>query len=237
MKHSHSYWFFVRIPVWFVFLSLAAVLLIRWIPVRYTPLMLKRELQFRKMDNYHTQQAWVSLECISSDLVKAVIAGEDARFYEHQGFDWAEIQAMWKTHQQDETHLRGCSTISQQTAKNVFSFGSPTWIRKAIEAWLTVLIETIWGKDRILEVYLNVVELGPGIFGVGTASRSYFQTSPDKLTPDEAATLAACLSSPLINQPGKLTARAKARKRIVLERMPQVPYTPVCYRHAVNNIN
>lgn len=219
MKRSASYWFFVRIPVWFVILSLAAVVLLRWVPVRYTPLMLKRAFQFRDVENFHTEQEWVSLEYISPELIKAVLAGEDSRFYEHHGFDWTEILAMWEAYRHEGARLRGCSTISQQTAKNVFTFGSRTWARKALEAWWTVLIEHIWGKDRILEVYLNVVELGSGIYGVGAASVAYFHQPVGKLSTSDSAALAACLSSPLVDQPGNLSARAKNKKRIIIEKI------------------
>lgn len=237
MKRSASYWFFVRIPVWFVILSLAAVVLLRWVPVRYTPLMLKRAFQFRDVENFHTEQEWVSLEYISPELIKAVLAGEDSRFYEHHGFDWTEILAMWEAYQHEGARLRGCSTISQQTAKNVFTFGSHTWARKAFEAWWTVLIETVWGKERILEVYLNVVELGPGTYGVGAASKAYFHKTAGKLTASDAATLAACLSSPLVDQPGNLSARAKNKKRIIIERMPQVSLPAGSRRQAVWKYN
>ncbi len=237
MKRSASYWIFVRIPVWFVILSLATVLLLRWVPVRCTPLMLKRAFQFRNVEHYHTEQEWVSLEYISPELIKAVLAGEDSRFYEHHGFDWTEILAMWEGYRHEGARLRGCSTISQQTAKNVFTFGSHTWVRKAFEAWWTVLIEFIWGKDRILEVYLNVVELGPAIYGVGAAAKAYYHVPPSKVAQVDAATLAACLTSPLVNQPGNLSARAKSKKRIIIERMPQVSLPAGSRRQAVWKYN
>ena len=219
MLRKLTYWFFVRIPVWFVFFSLTTVLLLKWVPVRYTPLMLKRAFQFREVENYHTEQEWVSLEYISPALIKAVVVAEDSRFYEHRGFDWTEIRAMWKAHRQDRCRLRGCSTISQQTAKNNFTFGTHTWARKAFEAWWTVLVENIWGKERILEVYINVAEFGRGIYGIGAAAKAYYQCAPGDLDINEAATLAACLPAPLEDQPGNLTVRASIRKRGILERM------------------
>ena len=208
----------MRIPVWFVITSLVLVTLLKWVPVRYTPLMLKRAFQFREMENYHTEQEWVSLEYISPELIEAVIAGEDCRFYEHHGFDWIEVSTVLRAHDSKSEKLRGCSTISQQTAKNVFTFGSRTWIRKAMESWWTILIEWIWGKQRILEVYLNLVELGHGIYGVESASRIYYSSSSSDVEGLNAATIAACLPSPLIDQPGNLSTVARVRKRAIVER-------------------
>ena len=197
MKRGWKYWLFVRIPVWFILASLAVVTLLRWVPVRYTPVMLKRAFQFREDASYRTEQEWVSLEDISPELIKAVILSEDQKYYFHHGFDWAEINAMWKSHRKEGTRIRGCSTISQQTAKNVFTFGSPTVVRKALEAWWTVLIEVIWGKNRILEVYLNVAETGRGLFGMETAAREYYGVRASELDAKQAVSLAVCFPEPL----------------------------------------
>ena len=156
MKKRLAYRLFVRIPFWTVVISILLVTAFRWVPVRYTPLMLKRSLQFRKAEDFHTRQHWVSLKRISPDLIQAVIASEDNRFCEHDGFDWVEVRRMLDEHKEKGTRVRGCSTISQQTAKNVFTFGTRTWARKVSETYWTVLIEKIWGKRRIMEVYLNV---------------------------------------------------------------------------------
>lgn len=197
MRRGWKYWLFVRIPVWFILASLAAVTLLIWVPVRYTPVMLKRAFQFRNDTSYRTGQEWVSLEDFSPELINAVILSEDQKFYSHHGFDLAEISAMWKSHRKDGTRIRGCSTISQQTAKNVFTFGSPTVIRKAFEAWWTVLIEVIWGKNRILEVYLNVAESGRGLFGMETAANEYYGVRASELDAKQAVSLAVCLPEPL----------------------------------------
>jgi monofunctional biosynthetic peptidoglycan transglycosylase len=218
MKKGWKYWLFVRIPVWFILASLAVVTLLRWVPVRYTPVMLKRVFQFREDASYRTEQEWVSLEDISPELIKAVILSEDQNFYFHHGFDWAEINAMWKSHRKEGTRIRGCSTISQQTAKNVFTFGSPTVVRKAMEAWWTVLIEVIWGKNRILEVYLNVAETGRGLFGMETAAREYYGVNASELTNKESISLAVCLPEPLELTPFTLTGHAiSKRNRIIAE--------------------
>jgi monofunctional biosynthetic peptidoglycan transglycosylase len=219
MKRRIIRWLFLRLPIWIVLSSLIAVTLLKWVPVRLTPLMLKRAFQFREVENYHSEQEWVSLEYVSPELKAAVIAGEDSRFYEHNGFDWREIALVLCTRDKDEITPRGCSTISQQTAKNLFTLGTRTWARKALEAWWTVWIETIWGKDRILEVYLNVVEFGPGVYGVGAASREYFNLAPGVVGRDDAATLAACLPAPLVNRPGGLSPQARIRRKAIVERM------------------
>ena len=221
MKRGIAYWVFVRIPLWFVAISLIGVALLDWVPVRYTPLMLKRAFEFREMDNYHTEQEWVSLEEISPELMAAIIISEDSRFYRHQGFDWEEIAEVLQSYRSDDAPLRGCSTITQQTAKNLFTFGTHTWTRKAVEAWWTVLMETVWSKERILEVYLNVAEFGPGIFGAKAAANVYFQKDPLDLTRAEAVTLAACLPSPLSDQPGHLSAKATNRKKSISKRLAE----------------
>lgn len=219
MKRGIAYWVFVRIPLWFVAISLIAVTLLNWVPVRHTPLMLKRAFQFSTMDDYHAEQEWASLEEISPELIAAVIISEDSRFYQHHGFDWDEIVAVLYSYRAGDEPLRGCSTITQQTAKNLFTFSSRTWTRKVVEAWWTVLMEAIWRKERILEVYLNIAEFGPGIYGAKAASHVYFRKETADLTRAEAATLAACLPSPLTDQPAHLSARAINRKKAILKRM------------------
>lgn len=212
-----SYWLFVRIPFWVLVLSLALVTLLKWVPVRYTPLMLKRAFQFRNEENYHSEQKWVSLEDIAPELIQAVIAAEDQKFYSHHGFDWEELRAMWQSHQQEGTSLRGCSTISQQTAKNVFTFASPTWCRKAVEAYWTCLIEWIWGKNRILEVYLNVAETGKGLFGVEAASINYYELQAANISTSQAVALAVCLPHPLLSNPILPSAYDRSRRTRMMD--------------------
>lgn len=125
-------WLLVRIPLGFVLASIALVTLLRWVPVRYTPVMLKRAFQFRAEAPYRTEQEWVSLEEISPELINAVVLTEDQKFWQHKGFDWEQLGAMWKAHRQEGARIRGCSTLSQQTAKNVFTFGSRTLLRKGL---------------------------------------------------------------------------------------------------------
>lgn len=217
MKKGWKYWLFVRIPIWFILASIAIVTLLRWVPVRYTPVMLKRAFQFRSEENYHSCQECVSLENISPELIKAVILAEDQKFYSHQGFDWDELQAMWQSHQQEGSPLRGCSTISQQTAKNVFTFGTDTWLRKGLETWWTFLIEHIWGKNRILEVYLNVAEMGKGIFGAELAAKEYYEVPAAELDARQAIALAVCLPHPLKSDPIVPLPADRARRINLIE--------------------
>ena len=221
-KRKLSYWLFVRLPIWFIAGSLLLVTLFKWVPVRYTPVMLKRAVQLGTLD---IRQEWVPLEKISPEIIKAVIAGEDNRFSSHHGFDWKEIGLMWKEHFDKGRKLRGCSTLSQQTAKNVFTFGSPTFVRKGLECWWTLLIEWIWGKRRIMEVYLNVAELGQGLFGVEAACRKYWDIPSQAADRDRAASLAIALPSPLRYAPDlPRTAYLQRRKAQILRIITQLSY-------------
>ena len=215
----------VRIPLVLLVLSVALVTLLKWVPVRYTPVMLKRTLQFRSDKNYRTEQEWVTLDAISADLVKAVITAEDNRFYMHHGFDFPEMKAMWQSHRTTGSRLRGCSTISQQTAKNVFTFGTRSYARKIMENYWTALIELIWGKERIMEVYLNVVEWGYGIYGSEMASREYFGSAARTLRTEQAAAMAVCLPKPLLERPDHLTPGQKRRCSRIIGQLPLVKHS------------
>lgn len=214
----------VRMPVWFVLTSILLVTLLKWVPVCYTPLMLKRSIQFRSEEDYQSARIWVPLEDYSPELVKAVLAAEDSRFFEHGGFDWDEVAIMWREHKENGNRLRGCSTISQQTAKNVFTFSTKTAIRKVLETYWTVLIEKIWGKRRILEVYLNVVEMGRGIYGMETAARHYYHSGVKDLDCSQAAALAVCLPSPLSSNPVQPDAALRRRYAQVKVRASRIQY-------------
>ena len=170
----------------------ASVLIYKVIPPPITILMIQRQIEGHGMD-----YRWRSLGQMSPDLPEAAVASEDARFCSHHGFDFKAIQAAMK---QDKTHpdrIRGGSTISQQTAKNAFLWPGRDYVRKGVEAWYTVLIEAIWGKRRIMEVYLNVVEFGPGIYGAEAASEHFFHKHASELSAAEAARLIAVLPKPL----------------------------------------
>jgi monofunctional biosynthetic peptidoglycan transglycosylase len=200
--------------------SVMLVAVFRWLPVPVTPLMMFR-IEENLFDGrpvairYH----WVPRSEISDKMENAVIASEDWKFYEHNGFDWPAIEKALK-HNARGGHIRGASTISQQTAKNVFLWPSRSWIRKGLEAYFTVLIETMWPKDRIMETYLNVVELGDGIYGVGAASDVYFHKKPAKLTSSEAALLAAVLPNPRRFQVAHPSPYIRFRQTMIRRRMP-----------------
>lgn len=177
--------------------TLLIVLLFRFVPVPFTPLMLLRQIEAHQQGRHlEIQHEWVPIEEISPELIAAVIDKEDALFYEHSGFDWAAIRCAYLRNQRAGRIIRGGSTISQQTAKNIFCTPSRTYIRKAFEAYFTILIEFIWGKDRIMEVYLNSIEMGDGIFGAEAAANYHFHTSAAGLNRYDANYLAARLPDP-----------------------------------------
>ncbi|MGD9613905.1 MAG: monofunctional biosynthetic peptidoglycan transglycosylase [Alphaproteobacteria bacterium] len=198
--------------------SVAAVVLYRVLPPPATPLMLLRAVQ-----GYGMTKTWRPLEEISPHLVRAVIAGEDARFCRHYGFDWDAIEAAWERYQRGRGRLLGASTISMQTAKNLFLWPGRDWLRKGLEVWFTALIELSWSKRRIVEIYLNIVELGPGIYGAEAAARHHFDKPAAALNAREAARLTAVLPDPLdrsVRNPGPAARRHAA---FVLREMPLVP--------------
>lgn len=177
--------------------TIALVVLFKFVPVPFTPLMLLRQVEAR-LEGRHLkiQHEWVPIEEISPELIAAVIDKEDARFYEHSGFDWDAIQCAHRYNQRMGKSIRGGSTISQQTAKNIFCTTSRTYVRKAFEAYFTILIEFIWGKNRIMEVYLNSIEMGDGIFGAEAAANYHFHTSAAALDRYDAYYIASSLSNP-----------------------------------------
>ena len=192
----------LKIPLSLVALSLLWVLLLKWVPVKVTPLMITRAIESRKDDSFFTHKKWTPLEDISPEMVKAVIASEDNLFDTHKGFDWKEIRIAAEEYKSGKRR-RGASTISQQTARNVFLFPSNTVVRKGLEAYFTVLIEWMWGKQRIMEVYLNVAEMGPGIYGAQAAAHQMFGKQASDLTKREACLITACLPAPLTRNPAK----------------------------------
>ena len=161
-----------RIAITFILFSFTWVLLYMYVPVKWTPLMLKRSIQNIEQKDYRNSRTWVDIEDISPVMVRAVLASEDGRFMEHWGFDLKELAKMNKEHKTKGKKVRGCSTISQQVAKNCFTFCGHSWWRKGFEAYYTVLIELFWSKERIMEVNLNVAETGNGIFGVEAAAQN-----------------------------------------------------------------
>ena len=182
--------------LWFFGLSILLVIIFKWVPIPFTPLMVTRIIEF-KLDGNDAiySHKWVPLEQISPNLQKAVIASEDGNFLIHNGFDFNAMQKAFNNNSKGRK-LKGGSTISQQTAKNVFLWQGRSYVRKGLEAYFTVLIELIWGKERIMEVYLNSIEMGNGVYGAQEAARTWYRKKAIDLTPNEAAGIAAILPNP-----------------------------------------
>ena len=214
----------IKIPLIFIALSILWVLILKWVPVWVTPLMISRSIEYRNDDSFHTHKKWRSYDNISPELAKAVIASEDNLFAEHNGFDWKEMRKAIDEHKNKGKRLRGASTISQQTAKNVFLFPSRSFVRKGFEAYFTVLIELFWSKERILEVYLTVAEMGKGIYGAEAAAQEIFDKSAAGLTRREASLIAACLPNPVQRQAGKPSAYVSRRAGQIRALIPKIAY-------------
>lgn len=204
----------------FAVLSGALVLTFRWIDPPASAYMLETRIEaFAEGDRtYRTDYEWVSLEKISSHAAIAVVASEDQQFPFHWGFDLNSIRQSVRASEQGK-RLRGASTISQQVAKNLFLWNGRSYFRKALEAWMTVLIEAMWPKERILEIYLNIAQFGRGIFGVEAASRRFFHKPADRLSSSEAAVLAAVLPNPIRMHADRPSAYVQMRRAQILGQM------------------
>ena len=207
--------------LWFFGLSIISVVIFKWVPIPFTPLMVSRILEFKLegKDAIYSHD-WVSLEKISPNLQKAVIASEDGNFLKHNGFDFEAMQKAFKNNSKGK-RLKGGSTISQQTAKNVFLWQGRSYIRKGLEAYFTVLIELIWGKERIMEVYLNSIEMGNGVYGAEEAARTWYRTTALNLTKGQAAGIAAILPNPRKYKAINSSSYIERRKAKILRVMRQ----------------
>ena len=186
-----------KLAIWFTCLSFLTVIVLRWVPIPVTPLMLIRNVQqMANGEKMILKHDWVSIDKISPHMQLAAVCSEDQNFFKHHGFDFGAMKKAMKEAERKNGKLRGASTISQQTAKNVFLWPGRSWVRKGLEVWFTGLIELIWGKKRILEVYLNSIEMGNGIYGAEAAAQSYFGTTASKLSKYQAASVIAILPSP-----------------------------------------
>jgi len=204
----------------------ALLLIYRFLPVPITPLMV-----IRLVEGEGLRRQWVALAEVAPVLPQAVVAAEDNRFCEHAGFDWQELGGQIDALLAGE-RARGASTITMQTAKNLFLWPGRDLVRKALEAWLTPQIELLWPKRRIVEVYLNVAEFGPGIYGAEAAARAYFDKSASGLSAREAALLAAVLPSPRNWSPARPTAYLERRARTIRTRIDQLGPMLDCVRPA-----
>lgn len=193
------------------------VALYRYIPVPVTPLMLTRNIDEETPINY----TWTPIEKISPNLVQAVVASEDNLFMEHDGFDFKQIEIARREAEAGK-RLRGASTITQQTAKNLFLWQGRSWLRKGLEAYFTVLMEKLWSKKRIMEAYLNCIEMGDGIYGAAAVAKINFKTTPDKLTKEQCALIAATLPNPRKFNSAKPSKYMKQRQNAILKNMKNI---------------
>lgn len=185
-----------KLILWFNIVSVFFVLLYKFVPVPFTPLMIIRAFEQKANGKEMTcSHDWVSIENISPNLQKAVIASEDGLFLEHNGFDFKSMQKAYEGNQKGKK-IKGGSTISQQTAKNVFLWQGRSYLRKGLEAYYTLLIELLWSKERIMEVYLNSIEMGDGVYGAQAASKYWYHKEAKNLSRVEAAGIAVILPNP-----------------------------------------
>jgi monofunctional glycosyltransferase len=207
--------------------SLLAVFALRWIPPLTSGVMIERRVEgLFAGTSYKIDYRWVPWSRIAKNAGLAVIASEDQNFLTHHGFDVESIQKAIDAHDQG-ARLRGASTISQQVAKNVFLWSGRSFVRKGLEAYFTALIELTWSKRRILEVYLNIVELGDGVFGVEAASQRFFRKPAARLAPSESALLAAVLPNPIRLRANRPSAYVEERRAWILQQMDQLGGTAI----------
>jgi len=203
---------------WLFVCSVVVVVVFKWVPVPITPLMVIRNIEQTDANKKGWQHNWVPIEEISTNLQLAVICSEDQNFLKHHGFDIKAIEKAYENNKKGKT-LKGASTISQQTAKNVFLWPGRSWTRKAFETYFTFLIELIWSKERIIEVYLNSIEMGPGIYGAEAASQYWFKKSASNLSTYEAAAIASILPNPLRYKANPATTYIEGRKSWIVKQM------------------
>ena len=190
-------WLFLWLPLWFVLLTSLQVLALRWLPPLTSAFMVSRQVDawLERDWSFRIHYAWRGHSQISRNLPIALVAAEDQKFPEHHGFDFQAIDKAI-AHNRRGRKVRGASTISQQVAKNLFLWQGRSYVRKGLEAWYTVLIETCWSKQRILDVYANIAEFGDGVYGAEAAAQKFFGKPASRLTPSESARMAAVLPSP-----------------------------------------
>lgn len=214
--------FIRKLIFWFLIISVGSVIFYRFVPVYFTPLMGIRVVQsVAKGEKPKLRHKWVAYDDISDNLKRAVIASEDQRFFLHNGFDKVEIQKAIKENK-TRKRPRGASTISQQTAKNVFLWPRSSWLRKGLEVYYTVLIELLWSKERILHVYLNVMETGDGLYGAEAVAKHHFDTTAKKLSASQSALIAATLPNPLRFSSKKPSSYIKRRQSSIIRQMNTV---------------
>jgi monofunctional glycosyltransferase len=212
--------FILKITLWFFGISIGLVILYRFVPVPVTPLMVIRlaEQAFDSKKEMRLYKDWVSIEKMSRHAPQAVVAAEDQKFMDHRGFDFEAMEKAWENNKKGK-RIKGASTITQQTVKNVFLWPSRSYVRKGLEAYFTVLVELLWSKERILEVYLNVIEMGEGVYGIEAAAQTYFNKSASKLSQSQAALIAAVLPNPRRWSPARPTGYIRGRQAWIMRQM------------------
>ena len=223
-KPKESFWaklkrFVFKAVLWFFGISIFFVVLFKFVPVPLTPLMVARTAeQIFSGKDIKCSHDWVSINEISKNLPKAVISSEDGTFLKHNGFDFRAMQKAFKNNNRGRK-LKGGSTISQQTAKNVFLWQGRSYVRKAFEAYFTFLIELVWGKKRIMEVYLNSIEMGDGVYGVQAASQFWYNKNAADVNLIQAAGIAAILPNPRKYKAANSTSYINSRKTKIMREM------------------
>lgn len=211
--------FLFKTLLWLLVIPIIGVVVFKWVPVPATPLMVIRYFEQKGADKETIwKHDWVPIDEISKNLQLAVICSEDQNFLSHNGFDLKAIEKAFDSNQKSEK-VRGGSTISQQTAKNVFLWPERSWLRKGMETYVTFWIELIWSKERIMEVYLNSIEMGNGIYGAEAASQYWFKKPASKLSKSEAAAIAAILPRPLKYRANPPTKYIASRKLWIMKQM------------------
>ena len=205
--------------LWFTAITVGMVIVFKWVPVPVTPLMLIRAVeQKNKGTEIKLSKDWVSLDQISPHLQLAVVCTEDQNFIKHSGFDFEAIEKAIDHNKQHE-NKRGGSTISQQVAKNLFLWPGRSWVRKGFEVYFTFLIELFWSKERIMEVYLNIIEFGDGVYGAESASQEFFKKSASAISKEQAALLAVVLPNPFLLKAKNPTSYLRGRQTWVMNQM------------------
>lgn len=211
--------FIGKLILYFFGISIGLVVLFKFVPVPFTPLMFIRTFeQMGSDDDLVWKHDWIAIDEMGIPIQKSVIASEDGKFTTHNGFDVKAIEKAYKNNQKGRK-VKGGSTISQQTAKNVFLWPGRSYLRKGLEAYFTVLIEVVWGKERIMEVYLNSIEMGNGIYGIEAASQHWFNKSAKSLTKAEAAAIAAILPNPRVYKAKNSSRYIERRKNAIKRQM------------------
>ncbi len=221
MKLVRTIWRIIwKTTMWFFIISIGLTIIYRFVPVPITPLMVIRlvEQTFDPEKKVRLYKDWVPMSEISRHAPQAVFAAEDQKFLTHKGFDFEAMEKAWVNNKKGK-RIKGASTITQQTVKNVFLWPGRSYLRKGLEAYFTVLVELLWSKERIMEVYLNVIEMGDGIYGIEAAAQAYYNKPASKLNRNQAAMIAAVLPNPIRWTPAKPTGYIRGRQSWIMRQM------------------